>query len=195
MTDFLRDRNFWLIAVTLGLLLGGPMGLMSHLVQFAGDKGVDPTKAAVLLSIFSATNFVGKLSSGPIADKVDFRIMLACLLILLGLGTVGFIRADSYTSLVAIIGFVGAGQGAIVPLWSLILARIYGPDNMGRTMGLMGVLIMPFTLVSPILFGLAYDLTGSYNAALAGYIALLISAFLPLGLIRINKPKLAQVTA
>lgn len=193
MMYFLRSKNFWLIALCLGMLLAGPMGLLSNMMPFVLEKGIDATNGAILLSIFSAANFVGKLSSGAIADRVDYRIMLAGILIILSIGMFGYLQASTYFMLAVVSAVVGTVQGAIVPLWSLILAKVYGPDNMGRSMGLMGVLIMPFTLVAPPLFGWIHDVTHSYNSALTGYIALLLCTLLGIAMIR--QEKTGAVTA
>lgn len=180
MLHFLRNRNFWLVAITLGLLLSGPMALLSSLVPFALGKGLTATEGAILLSVFSGANFVGKLASGVIADRVDYRLMLAAIALLISASMYGYLQSGTFQLLILSSVVLGMSQGAIVPLWSIILAKIYGPDNMGRSMGLMGLFIMPFTLVAPPLFGRVYDLSGSYGSALVGCMVL---ALCTLGLI------------
>ena len=184
MKDIVCNRNFWLIALCLGMLLAGPMALVSNMLPFALEKGIDAAHGAVILSVFSAANFVGKLASGAIADRVNHRIMLAALLVISCLGSFGYIQAMSFATLAAVSAFVGAAQGAIVPLWSIMLAKIYGPASMGRSMGLMGLVIMPFTLVAAPLFGRIYDIAGSYNPALVGYMVLLLATLAAVALMR-----------
>ncbi|TGD71190.1 MFS transporter [Mangrovimicrobium sediminis] len=190
--EFLRDRNFWLIALCLGLLLGGPMGLLSNLVPFVLERQLTAGQGALLLSIFSAANFAGKLTSGIVADRADHRLMLAVIMLVVGLGFFGFLQAGSFAFLALASVVLGAGQGATVPLWSMILARNYGAEKMGRSMGLMSFMIMPFTLVAPGLYGWAFDASGSYDPALMGAIALL---GLALGLVFLIRPQAAASTA
>jgi len=179
MLVFVRDANFWLIAVSLGLLLACPMGLLTNLLPLVGERGIAGAPGALLLSAFSAANFVGKLASGVIADRHDYRILLAAIAVVLCFGMFGYERSHGYLALGAFSVVLGLAQGAAVPLWSIILARVYGPDNMGRSMGLTSLFIMPFTLVAPPLFGRVYDVTGSYDTALLGCVVLL-ACVLPL---------------
>ena len=100
--------------------------------------------------------------------------MLMAIAILIAISVFGYLQSTTFYMLAACSVVLGVSQGAMVPLWSIIMAKLYGPDNMGRSMGLMGTMITPFTLVAPPLFGRIYDISGSYNVALLGYIALLL---------------------
>jgi len=188
MGFFLRDRNFWLVAFCLGMLLAGPMGLTSNLLPFVLEKGIDATSGAVLLSIFSAANFLGKLTSGVVSDRIDYRIMLVAILLTLCFGFAGYLQIESYTVLAVFTCILGFGQGATVPLWSVILAKTYGPDNMGRSMGVMSFIIVPFTLAAPPLCGRVYDSSGSYDNALLGYLVILLLTVAIIGMIRKEQP-------
>ena len=170
---FLRQRDFWLVAVCLGLLFSGPMGLLTNFIPFLEEKNIAVAQGALLLSVFSAANIAGKLGSGAIADKLSSRTMLLAIAILIAISVFGYLQSTTFYMLAACSVVLGVSQGAMVPLWSIIMAKLYGPDNMGRSMGLMGTMITPFTLVAPPLFGRIYDISGSYNVALLGYIALL----------------------
>ncbi len=188
MWEFLRDRNFWLIALCLGVLLGGPMGLLSNLVPFALERGVEASHGAILLSVFSGANLAGKLISGVVADRIGHLRTLGLIMALVFAGVVGYWQAQSFALLVGFSIVLGMGQGATVPLWSIMLARIYGPARMGRSMGLMSFMIMPFTLVAPGLFGWAYDVSGSYDPALIGVACLTLACFSVLFFIRLQRP-------
>ncbi len=184
VASLLRDRNFWLIALCLGMLLAGPMALISNLLPLLMTRNIDPVQGAVLLSVFSGANFLGKLTSGALADRIDYRILLAGILMLICLGIYGYLVSINYVALMQFSALLGFSQGAVVPLWSVILARNYGPEKMGRSMGLMGFIIMPFTLVSPPLFGWIYDHTGDYDQALIGYMVLLAFTLCVIALLR-----------
>ena len=60
---------------------------------------------------------------------------------------------------VCLIGLFG---GLMVPLKSLLVPRIFGQKVVGRAMGMMSVISLCAMLATPPLFGLAFDLTGSY---------------------------------
>lgn len=173
MGDFLRDVNFWLFAIVLGFLFSGPMGLVSNLLPLVLEKGIAAKEGALLLSVIAGAGFLGKLVSGIMADRVDFRLILGAIALAVAGAMFGYAETVSYSWLILFSALLGFMQGGVVPLWSLVLAREYGPDNMGRSMGLMGFVIMPFTLAAAPLFGWVYDTLGSYNPVLLGYVVLL----------------------
>lgn len=181
---YLRDRNFWLLGIVLGVLFGSSMGITKNLIQYAGEMGIDAQRAALLLSIYSASNFVGKLGTGALADKINPRLLLGAVIVLFTLAVLSFTQFTAYTMLISACLVFGISQGGIVPLWSVLIARLYGPDRVGRSMGMMSLLLTPFNLVAAPFFGAVADRTGSYQGAFLVAAALLIFATILLGLIR-----------
>lgn len=182
---FLQPR-FWIISLVLGSLFCGPMGVVSNMVQFVGTKGIDASQAALLLAIFSGTNFAGKLLVASFIDRMHLRIVIAAMLFFTALSMLGFIFAGSFALLVGIVMLTGLATGGDVPMWSLLVSRIYGPQCIGKVMGIMTVIIMPFTMLAPPIFGWVFDMTHSYANALFGVFALLICSLLLLTQLNIN---------
>ena len=160
---YLADRNFWLLGIVLGILFASAIGITANLVQFGAEIGIDAGRAALLLSIFAGANFVGKLAAGALADRLDPRLLLAGIVVLFTAGVLCFTQ---------------------LRLYALLMARFYGPDRVGSSMGMMSMILTPFNLVAPPLFGLVSDRTGSYYGAYVADAALLLLALLLLGLIR-----------
>jgi len=186
----LRSANFWLISISLGVLFAGGMGIVSNLIPLVMEKNIDATRGALLLSIFSAAGFAGKLLAAAVVDRIDFRVTFASILTVLALGTFSLLQANSYAMLVVALAMIGVAGGGVLPFWSFIVAHLYGPANVGRVMGLMTFAITLFNLLSPPLFGLIFDKTGSYDYALIGYICLLVFTLLLLTQIRVVQPAL-----
>jgi sugar phosphate permease len=187
--SILRDSNFWLISLMLGTVFCGAMGVVSNLIQFVSDKGISASEGAVLLSIFSGANFAGKLLCAGIIDRVNLRLAMAVMLGVLGAGMFGFLQAEGYGVLVISSIICGVSGGAAVPIWGVILARVYGPDQIGKMMGAMSFVIMPFTLLSPPIFGWVFDQSGSYDNAFIGYLVLLAFAMMLLAQLHIDQPE------
>lgn len=179
------DPNFWLIALTMGILFCGPIAVVSNLIQIVGAKGIDATQGAFLISIFAGANFAGKMILAAAADRFDHRLILAITVIGVGLGMLGLLYSHGFLLLAASCTVAGMFSGSASPLWSLILSRVYDVARIGKMMGSMTLIIMPFTLLSPPLFGRVYDLTGSYDNALFGYAGLLLVALLCVARLRI----------
>ena len=64
---------------------------------------------------------------------------------------------------VALIGLFG---GLMVPTESYLAPRVFGQRAVGRAMGLLTGMTLCALLSTPPLFGLIFDLTGSYNGHL-----------------------------
>lgn len=187
MASVVRKPTFWLISLMMGTLFAGPMGVISNMIQLVSDKGVSAAQGAFLLSIFSGANFIGKLLCAGLIDRSSLRGAMAVMLMGMGCSMVGFLQADSYWSLLIASAVCGLSGGAASPVWSVMLARTYGAERLGKVMGLMTFIIMPFTLLSPPVFGRIFDQTGSYDNAFLGYMAMLVFALLMLTQLRIHR--------
>jgi MFS family permease len=71
---------------------------------------------------------------------------------------------------------LGLGGGGMLPVWSSLLAQVYGVLNYGRVMGLMAPVLLPFNLLTPPLAGWVRDISGSYDLAFMGFVLLLLLA-------------------
>lgn len=184
----LRDVNFWLIAAAIGFIFAGATGFISNLLPLAIGKGISPDRGALLISILSVGSFTGKVLFASGADRVDLRLALAAACLVLSLSMFSFLQADGYALLAAGSILLGLAAGSVLPLWGFLLARAFGPDNIGRVMGIMGLVIMPLNLFAPPLFGWIYDETGSYNLGFMLCIGLLAAVMILLPKIRTHPP-------
>lgn len=178
--------NFWLIAILQGCLYFGPVAVVSNMVQFVGTKGIDATQAALLLSLLSAANFIGKLICASVIDKLNMRTSVAVLVVATMAYMGGFLVADTYFLMAAMILVCGLVQGAVMPVWSLVISRVYCPQRFGKVMGLLAFILMPFTMAAPPVFGWIYDTTKSYDNGLLAVIALLVLSLLLLTQLKLN---------
>ncbi len=171
----LRSTTFWLLIVAIGATFAGPFALISNMIPFVSSNGLDASMGAVLLSIYSAASFIGKLSCAAISDRVDNRLAFIVILLAIGLSMGLFAAAESYTLLLAATLITGLAAGAALPMRSIILADVYGPNQLGRVLGLVNFCTLPFTLLAPPLFGLCFDRTGSYDFILTANLLLVVS--------------------
>tara|TARA_R110002094_G_scaffold61441_6_gene72020 strand:- start:2427 stop:3632 length:1206 start_codon:yes stop_codon:yes gene_type:complete len=183
----LRDRNFWLVAMAMGLLFGVYSALLANLVPFALGVGALAERAAFLVSVIALAGIVGKLSFGAIADRLDLRAALAASMVLVLSGVSCYLVSETYAGLVIGSASLGLAAGGMLPVWGSLLAVLFGAANYGRVMGLMNPVIMPLTLIGPPLAGLIYDTSGSYGAAFVGFIGALLLGLVLLPFIRLPR--------
>ena len=139
-------------------------------------EGMD--KEGCTLPSFAGAGFAGKLLCASFVDRIDCRFAFVLILSVFSMGVFGCYHFDRYVMLVVSCFVVGISSGGASPLWSVVLARIYGPENIGRVMGLMSLIIMLGTLLGPPIFGLVFDKTGSYDSAFLGYVLILMLVML-----------------
>lgn len=180
----LRERNFWLVAISISLLFGVYSALLANLVPFALDAGATADRAAFLISAMALAGIAGKLGFGAIADRVDLRAGLAASMALVIVGVVFYVVGDSYSMLLFGSLSLGLAAGGMLPVWGALLAVLFGAANYGRVMGMMNPVIMPMTLLGPPLAGLVHDTTGSYTGAFLGFVVALLAGLVLLPMIR-----------
>lgn len=172
----LRTRDFWLIAVSIGLLFGVDQALLASLVAYGTDRGFSVQAAAMLVSAISGSAIVGKLAIGALADRVDLRWLLIGLVVMTEIYLAVLLAQPGYFLLMGASLIVGAAVGGSAPLWASFVALRFGVASYGAVMGLMALIQIPLTLVALRYIGHVYDSTHSYGPA---FLAFAIVAVVP----------------
>ena len=183
----LRERNFWTIALVMGVLFSTYSMLLSNLAPFAIGSGATAEQAALMISIVAVMGLIGKLLFGTIADRVDLRFGLAGSSTLLAMGLLCYLGNDNFNLLLAGSALVGLAAGGMLPVWGALMAQAFGVGSYGRVMGLMNPIIMPFNILSPPLAGAIFDRTGSYQLTFVLFSTLLLLAACTLPLIKLKR--------
>ena len=182
--ELVRSRNFWSITATVGFTWLPVSVLLAHLVPYATDLGIAPQSAAILMSVYAAAGAIGRMVFGRLADRVDKRVVMWCVLAIAGVGWANLLGEPSLRRLVIATTAMGLGVGGVMPLWGSLTGACFGRDVIGRAMGLMSPLMLPFSLVGAPLAAFVYDRTGSYGPALAVFLGAFALAALTLSLLR-----------
>lgn len=187
VATILTDPAFWLIGLLFAIVLAGMKGAVTNLVPLAVDEGIDATDAAFLISIFSASGFVSKLGFAAIADKLSLRVLTLLAFAGFAAGMACLSQASAGYWMIAVgIGLAGLFGGLMVPLKSLLGSRIFGRSVVGRAMGLLSTVSLCASLATPPLFGLMFDLTGSYSGISLAFAVLAAAAMLVVPYIRMQ---------
>jgi len=169
-----RSRSFW-------LLIGGFMGcgftiylLMTHVVALATDRGISAAQAGTALGVVGGTSLISGVIVGSLSDRIGRKHLLAGLYFLRAASVAVLMAADTTAALYlfAVMFGLSRANGALV---SASVIDLYGRRAVGSILGYTTMFHQLFAALGAFVGGLAYDMTGSYNIALAPCIALLLA--------------------
>jgi sugar phosphate permease len=164
--EALRTRAFWMIALGHGTSLLVVGAVMVHLVTHLTDpEGYDYSAAAVAMVILIMTGcqIAGQVLGGYLGDLFSKRMLCVACMLMHGSGL--FLVAHS-GAVVAVIGFAalhGAAWGIRGPLMSALRADYFGRTSFSMIMGWSSLVIMFGQILGPVIAGVLYDVTGSYE--------------------------------
>jgi predicted MFS family arabinose efflux permease len=183
----LSDPSFWLIFMMVGVVTSGMKGMITNLALLGKAEGFTPQAAALLISVYGASAFTAKLGFAAVADRINLRYLAVAALLGFGAGMLMLAQArlgyGVVASGVAVIGLFG---GLMIPLESLLGARVFGRDAVGRAVGLLSMALLFVLLMTPPLFGRIFDITGSYNGAFYVFAGLAVAATLIVPFVRLD---------
>ncbi len=185
--QILVDPAFWMIAGTVAIVTAGLKGMITNLVPLAVDNGVDASTGATFISIYAACSFVAKVNFAVLADRLGPRMLMFLALAGFAGGMACLTQAAGGYWFIALgVAVTGLFGGLMVPIESYIAPRVFGQRAVGRAMGLLSGTILIALLATPPLFGLIFDLFGSYTAIFWTFAILALVALLWLPGIRLH---------
>lgn len=185
--SLISDPAFWMIVCTVSIVTAGMKGMITNLGSLAVDVGIKASDAAFLISIYSGCSFVAKLSFAALADKLGPRPLMFIALGGFAAGMACLTQAWSGYGTIALgVALVGMLGGFMVPIESYLAPRVFGQKAVGKAMGLLSGTILVAMLASPPLFGLIFDLTGSYTGVFWAFSGLALAALLWVPAVRVT---------
>jgi predicted MFS family arabinose efflux permease len=177
--DALRNRDFWIMAAAVLLVVTAVNGAIVHLVALLTDRGVPADIATRILIAVGMATILGRLISGYLLDRL-FAPLLAAVIFLVPLGgmlALWFGGASPALAVLAAVSF-GFGLGAEVDVIGYLVGRYFGLRRYGQIYGYIFAVFTIGSGVGPYLMGLSFDLTRSYGTAIGAFCAMLLAASL-----------------
>lgn len=168
--------NYWIVAFTFMAQAAANTGLVLHLVPLMTDSGFDPGIAASLVGALVLLSIPIRLLSGRAADAVRpsrLPLLLSGLMLLEALAIGSYAVMPSLASLLALLLALGVAAGAPTLIVLVLISHLFGDRHYGTLQGSLMMLQVPGTMVAPFAAGFAYDSTGTYTPAIAGFAILL----------------------
>lgn len=170
----LRTPALWLLIAAFGLSGMGMGAMLLHLVPFLEDAGHSAGVAAGAVATLGLAGLLSKPLWGIAIDRYPARIcaMVEFLICGSGIGLI-LLAGDSGSAPAAYAAtfYFGLGIGGVLTVSEVIWANYFGRLTLGRVRSIA----MPFQIISsaggPLLAGLTYDRTGSYQRAFLLFLA------------------------
>lgn len=177
----LRERSFWLIAISYLAYAFGATALVVHLVPYLIGTGMTAERGAVILSFTLGLNIIGKPAFGAAADRFGIRLVYGLNLWAVGCGILCLLYARNASMLALFVLVYGLSVGAPIGLMPAILADSVGLRRFGSLSGLLVTLGVIGSAAGPIAAGAVFDRSASYTGIFALFaVVLLIAGFLPI---------------
>jgi MFS family permease len=179
----LHTGQFWMVCVINLMVVYCLLTIMVHIVPHASDLGVEPIKAAGVLSTIGGVSMGGRLFTGIAIDRIgNKKSMIICFLLLIA-SFVWLLAAQEMWMLYLFAVVYGVAHGGFFTVISPIVAELFGIGSHGV---LFGIAVFSGTVggaIGPVLAGYIFDTSGSYQPVfviLAGVSAagLLLTLFL-----------------
>ncbi len=183
MGQIIRMPAFWFIGLSMGMVFSAFASMLANLAPYAARLGTGEAKISTMIALLAVGGLVGKISFGMAADRINLKLGLWMAHALLATAFLILIFEPPYTLMLVAAACFGLSTGGLLPVWNAMVARIFGIDSFGRTMGAMGPLITMCIIPAYILLGRLFDSTGSYTAGLVlftGVIGLGSALLIPL---------------
>ena len=180
----LKDRNFWLLALIYGVLATGISGFMLHQIPYLVSLGFSREAGAASLAVMTLVSLLGRVLGGMLMDFLarrdfDLRIVPAILLAIQTASLLVIAYATSYWHVVIFASLFGISFGGMIPSRPVLVGSLFGLPSFGTIQGLMNFTSVPFSVISPVILGLFFDLDGTYFTGVL-FLAALSAAAIPI---------------
>jgi MFS transporter, CP family, cyanate transporter len=170
-----RHATAWLVAAFMALQSCQFYSQIAWISPFYESHGWSPTRAGVLLSLFSATQVVSGVIGPVLAHRLpDRRPVLVSSVGCVGVGVLGMILAPDAAAWVWV-GLLGIGLGSGFAI-GLVLFADYSvsPAASARLSAMVFLVSYSAAAAGPVVVGALRDATGSYTVPFTLLLVLLV---------------------
>ena len=194
VSQALRTRTFWLLALAMSLAGFGSTAIIVHQVVYVTEAtGLSNEEAAVVAMLMPVVSLAGRLGFGWLADYREKRQVLAASYTLLGLGILLLAAAQEPWQLVFFLVVFSPGWGGSIAVQPAFQAESFGLRAFGAIQGLAFTVSTLGSVAGPIFAGWVHDSTDTYRHAFV-VLALASLAAAP-AILMVGRPKEAVVVA
>ena len=181
----LRDPHFW--TLWLGFFFSAFAGVLvlGHAAAIVGVFDVRTGQMALGAALVAIGNGVGRLSGGWLSDHRAPRGFLSALLLLAAASLLTLLILPSAIVALIALTLMGFGYGSVAGSFPAIVSKIYGAANVSVAFGRIFTAWGVAGLSGPLVGGLLFDWSGSYDLSIAAALGSVFCASLVCRAIRL----------
>jgi MFS family permease len=164
--DALRQKSFWIIALTFFLLGTMTTSIVAHLVPLLVDAKINPQTAVFAMTVFGIAVILGRIVAGILLDYLFAPYVLIGFLLGPVVGLSMLAVGSSGAAVFAWAALLGLGVGAEIDVLGYLIARYCGRVAYAK---LYGILLASFQLgggIGAAALGILRTSQGTYTAGL-----------------------------
>ncbi len=180
--EMLKTRNFWYYLLWAIMFSSVGMALLGQLATIFIDGGMTPAKAAVMVSIFSVCNGLGRFSFGSLYDHKGrgfTMVLITALFILGGVTMILGLKTGTLVLTTVSLIFFGLAYGGVTPTNANFARSTFGNENYATNFSLINCNLLVSVFLGQFVGSTLYMRTGAYLATAA---AITIMSILALGI-------------
>lgn len=180
-SDAMRTTTFWFLIAGMTLQQFLRTGVTSQLVPHLQQVGFSLSAASGAMMLLAFCGTTSKIIFGRLSETMTARLAFVVIVILQGAGLAILIVAGGSLASWGGIAVLGLGMGGVGTLTPLVIADLFGLKEFGGILGLTRLPVIIPVVVGPIMAGMIFDATGSYNLVFlitTGLLVLSAGAFL-----------------
>lgn len=166
-----RTRTFWILVALSVFIYPVQAGVSLHQAPHLIDRGLSLGVAASAVSLFSVMSAVGALAFGQLEARAGARRSLAVAAALMAIGAATMMVVTSAWDAYLSAAVFGSGLGGLMTLFPVAWANSFGRKHLGTIRGATLPVQTIAQASGPLLSGVLFDLTGSYDASLTVFCA------------------------
>ena len=174
--EAIRTPTLWLMMAFTFLVFPVQAGVSLHQAPHLIERGISPTIAATIISVFSITTALSSFGFGFVGDRFPVRVSLACCAATMALGAMAMLAVDGPLTGYLAAAIFGAGLGGILTMIPVAWANYFGRAHYGAIRGFTLPAQVGGQAVGPLVAGVLHDLTGDYTNGLLTFAVLSVAA-------------------
>lgn len=181
VSEAVRTSAFWCLAVGMTLQQFVRTGLVSQMVPHLQQVGFSLSSASVAMMLLAFFAMTSKIIFGRLSETITARLAFVTILVLQAVGLSIMVVSGNAGLTWTAIGIFGMGMGGVGALTPLVILDMFGLKQFGSLMGLTRMPVVIPIVLGPLMAGVIYDATGTYNLMFVvtlGFLLVSVVAFL-----------------